>query len=63
MPIEEHRKTVYERLDTLWEFLENQDFDGDSASQEFLALLTDLASGSRDEKMWDMVKTWARKRS
>jgi hypothetical protein len=62
MPIEEHRKTVYERLDAVYAAIASP-YGDDAGQQEFVALLTDIARGSRDEKMWDMIKDWAKKRS
>ena len=62
MPIEEHRKTVYERLDAVYAAIASP-YGDDAGQQEFVALLIDIARGSRDEKMWDMIKDWAKERS
>ena len=51
-----------ERLDAVYEGIARP-YGDDATQQEFLYILTELATGSRDERMWNMVSRWARDRA
>jgi hypothetical protein len=62
----ERLKELYERLDTVWGGLNDGIPTTDSQdhlSQEFLALLDDLARGAQSSDMWAVVAHWAGERA
>lgn len=51
-------KVIRERLDTILGALDNQCLLRPGVSEEFLALLEDLARYRRDDALWTMMGDW-----